>query len=209
MSKLCFLLLLFLLATSLRAQTTRNAEHLTAEIKTKGGEVFRGQITRETADTVFIINDQGKQEFVLRSRIESISYAAHRLADFGEVGITIGTPSGLNLVAGYMWRHVGVRLSGLYLGSISGVQLGIPINIARFESTSHDISLVAATSSITTHQTDVFGGTTEVNHNFTGVGPAYELNAGGFYLELGLLFGSGTYSSPQLAFQIGYVHAFR
>jgi hypothetical protein len=39
-------------------------------------------------------------------------------------------------------------------------------------------------------------------------GLAYNLNWGGFWLEVCLTTESGNYSSPQLCFQIGYVHRF-
>ncbi|MDP4200981.1 MAG: hypothetical protein Q8922_13120 [Bacteroidota bacterium] len=194
MLKLCFYLLVLLVPGSLHAQTQPADDHLTAEITTLSGQIINGHISRETADSVFISDEDGRPFLVLRSTIMTINYTRHRWSDFGEFGLTIGTPAMFNVVAGYFGRRAGVRFSGLYLGGISGFQLGIPINITRSENTSQDISLLLATTM--THQ--------QIEHDFYGIGPAYELNSAGFYLELGFLFGE-----LKPAIQIGYVHAFR
>ena len=40
------------------------------------------------------------------------------------------------------------------------------------------------------------------------IGIAYNLNYKDFYLEAGITSGSGSYSNPQIMFQIGYVYRF-
>lgn len=129
---------------------------------------------------------------------------------WSEFGGVLGSPAGGNFVVGARWPSVGLRLSGAYWGtSLYGAQLAVPINVARSENTSHNIAPFVSESHLTstkTYYTSYGPIDLATPEEWTCVGLAYELNTHGFDLEFGLDVGTGDFSNPQLAFQIGYVH---
>ena len=185
-----------------------------ASILTTTGSTYRGQIVHESPDTVILLAKDGNTLTILRRNIASIDYHWQPINKFWELGAVFGTPAGLNLIAGYHFEMVGLRFGFGYWGSnLYGAEISIPITLYRGEHSTHDVAIVAWTSSIDAPETeyDYFGESyvTTVHKTFTGIGPAYQVNLNGFSGELGLAFGSGTFSSPQLMLQLGYVYQFR
>jgi hypothetical protein len=99
-----------------------------------------------------------------------------------EVGLTLGTPAGLNLNLGFWGTEsipLLVRASGMYYGSLKGFQgdLGLVSNGSGFR------PFVAA--SFVTTKID----TSTDYLSYTGIGPTVGFNAGGLLLQGGLAFG--------------------
>jgi|GEM_PF-954171 hypothetical protein len=192
-----------------------NADTSYAFIETVSGSHFYGHIVNESLDTVFLVTDDGVSMKLPRSSISAIDYKATKIPDhFWAFGGVFGTPAGGNFVVGSYWRRTGVRLAVGYWGStLAGIELSLPVNLYRSEHTSHDVAFVAWSSVIESTETsyDAFGGPYQytTSRSFTGYGPAYQVNLSGFSGEFGLAFGSGDFSSPQIMFQLGYVHEFR
>lgn len=110
---------------------------------------------------------------------------------YGEIGGSVGTPSGLHLVGGYRQDKFGARLTAGYLGNLWGLQLGAGLRKDSDKGGTHgfDLNLGAM---------DVDGA------GFKYVEPAYSFHGKrGFFAEVGLGLGVGDFSNPQLLFQIG------
>ncbi|HWF45292.1 MAG TPA: hypothetical protein VG537_11680 [Candidatus Kapabacteria bacterium] len=212
-----FALALLLAATGpLHAQQNSLPRQGLASIETVSGATYYGSIVRESPDTVFLKTEDNASVELLRNTIASINYEATKLPNhYWAVGGVLGTPAGGNFVVGSYWEHLGVRLSFGYWGdALAGFELSLPINLYRSEHTSHDIALVLLYTQIGTTEQD-FDWNTGLPYNYTfertfaGIGPAYQVNLSGFSGELGLTFGSGDFSNPELIFQLGYVYEFR
>jgi hypothetical protein len=123
------------------------------------------------------------------------------------LGVSLGAPAALNLVAAYDPHWVAVRLSGMHYGALRGVQLSvIPLRLS-----SHDLSVGVS----------IAGGHTAVRH---GVGPmshvvtdevsyvagGLSLSWRGLFLEPAVWWGRTTTtadSGPLI--QLGYVRGIR
>lgn len=115
---------------------------------------------------------------------------------YTELGVNLGTPAGLNLALGNWFGRFGVRASGMVYGrKLNGIQgnLGFKLsdNINRSD-------VLAA----------IFGSLNIEKDNWSYFGLVYELNLSGFFFHAGLTAGSGSFSTPQLAVQLGYMHRF-
>ncbi len=110
-----------------------------------------------------------------------------------EVGLSLGLPAGINTGLGLWAGRLGVRAWGCYLGpAIHGVQLGAGFDFAG-ERTSNAVMLIVGYSRLT------FG-------EWAYGGVAYDLRTDlGFFFELGMTVGYGSFSSPQLHLQLGYL----
>ena len=124
----------------------------------------------------------------------SASLATPRLAEaraYGEIGGSVGTPSGLHLIGGYRQDKFGARLAGGYLGDLFGLQVGAGLRLDNDKGATHGF--------------DVNLGTLNVDGaGFKYIEPAYSFHGRrGFFAEVGLGVGVGDYNNPQLLFQIG------
>ena len=131
-----------------------------------------------------------------------------------EIGLTLGTPAGLNLVLGY-W-DVGasvpwlVRVSGMSYGSnLEGIQGDLGWVFFEHE---HFKQYLAATFTAGRNHNDV------TTHHMTLGGPTYGFNLYGFAVQAGLGFGTydnvhddgtlGDTYNVQLLAQVGYTFLF-
>jgi hypothetical protein len=210
------LLLFFVPIASYGQAATKSDNPGFASIEMQSGADYYGHIVRESPDTVFLQTQDGTSMELPRKSIESIDYNAAIIHNsYWAMGGVFGTPAGGNFVIASYGRHVGVRFSFGYWGdNLAGAEISLPINIYRSEHTSHDIALVAWASQIGSTETNYDWNTGapyqySVTKSFLGFGPAYQVNLSGFAGELGITFGSGDYGSPQIIFQLGYVHEFR
>jgi hypothetical protein len=169
----------------------------------KNGSKIRGTIIEQVPNKQLTIQTRDGSEFVYTfDEIEVIrkeSAEEYRLdlmhTEYPELGVNFGTPGGLNLAAGYWFGTVGLRLSGMYLGDIAGVQGNVGFKLSDNSTRSHVLAAVFGTSEVE-------------RKNWTYIGGVYELNLSGFFLQAGATIGSGDFTSPQLIFQIGYMHRF-
>jgi len=136
-----------------------------------------------------------------------------------EFGVTLGTPAGLNLVLG-VWGvqslPIVARISGGFFGNdLSGIQLELGFRLSHTRNFRHALSL----GFVHTEANFLF-----TKMNWTGIGPLYVLNWGGFSFQTGLTFGSGEskdtldlfstttpdppkpISSPRLVLSLGYTY---
>ena len=184
--------------------------HSHAVLKMQGGDTYRGAIERESGDSVWLRTEDGVSMTLPRSSLALIQYdAGSYVGGFSEFGVVLGTPAGANLVAGYHWDRIGLRLNGGWLPDIIGAQIGVPITLVRGSVTSLDVSPIFQTYHHTSHFPDGFGGDIAISKTFTGWGVASEVNINGFSIELGMLFETPGLQWPAPAIQMGYVHEFR
>ena len=117
-------------------------------------------------------------------------------ASYPELGITLGTPSGLNLAGGGWNGRFGVRATGMFYGpSFYGFQTTLGFKLLDDPKTLHSVGLA-------------FGTFRWEFDDWTSVGAVYNTNFRGFFLETGLEVGRGDFSSPQFVLQIGYMRRF-
>jgi hypothetical protein len=197
-------LLLLICFGSSRAQQARTDSSYAAIISSEG-PIYWGRILEETGDTVFFRSDDGIAMQLPRAAIDEILYGKKHINSFWEAGVVLGTPALINIVGGYQWKSIGIRVSGLYGGRDSyGLQVSAPYNLYRGLHSSHDVSVLymdAPTISLSADNGATFT-------PYRGVGLAYDLILSGFCFEVGLLKFT---SSPDFSIlaQIGYVYQFR
>ena len=173
-----------------------------ATIVTNDGNKIIGDIIEEQSEWIIIKSPKDLEIKIPRSKITSIFYenALYR-KKYPVFGMTIGTPAALNLVWGYYFENYGIRCSGLYLDTVSGIQLNALRKLKETPNFLQNASILAG-SAFTINNEDRI----EKYWNYIGVG--YDLNWYGFFFELDITVGSGSYSSPQMGLQIGYVHRY-
>lgn len=205
-------------------------------ITTKEGKEYRGSVVDERGDAVTLLTADSVRMIVPRSQIRTIVYADEVVAGgpapatsdaaappsapppvaappiveksaFPVFGGTLGTPGGLNLVAGYYFNGWGVRLSGMYLSTINGLEFELLRNIGRNGLFSHNIHVGIGRSHVEL-ESERYAGVYEV-YDWRYMMAGYDFNWNSFYVSASLSAGSGDFSSPQLLFQLGYVKEFR
>jgi hypothetical protein len=129
------------------------------------------------------------------TRVSSSAPARLKRKKFPEVGISIGTPAGLNFSLGYWFGAVNGRISGMYWGRLNGLQGDFGYRMFDNGRWNHALALVV-------------GRLENEDGHWLYVGPAYELRFGGLFLEGGLAIGSGIYTGPQVVVQFGYSYRF-
>jgi hypothetical protein len=125
---------------------------------------------------------------------------------FVSYGFVLGTPAGINLSFGYQSNRFGFRVSGFYLPTVSGIQGNYFFELSRSSSFASFISLCLVASKIDNKENPYWGNSYSKISSWEGYGINLGMNWGGFFLELGSTWGSGSYSSPQLALQLGYIY---
>ncbi len=129
----------------------------------------------------------------------------------GEFGAVIGTPGVVNVV---MAAHTGgflFKFSGGFLGSGTyGAQFEVGYKFYEEDETYHGFGLGIGHSVLTTNDDDgYYRYPNSKRHVWDYAAISYLLNTRGLYINLGLSHGQGSYPSPQLLFQIGYVFQIR
>ncbi len=203
-----FILLLLMYS----AGFSQDAERF-AKIQTDEGKEYSGKIISENS-TQIVIEDGSTQITVLKTQISNIQYynslkeLRTTKQSFSFLGLTILQPGGINLVAGREFGRFGARIAAGYIGAAAGIQANFLVNLSRSKSFNHHVSLGAGTSYIDTPDS-YYGSSYTIHRTWQYIGGFYDLNYSGFFLETGLEVGSGSFSNPQLALQIGYVYEFR
>lgn len=187
---------------------------------------MNGVIIKEDSASVVIRTASGVESMVKRSFIAQITYDTSVLtvdriteekvtkgkdSTTWSVGATIGTPAGLNIRFGFGNGKSAFHFSGGYWGNIIGLQINPMLALYSDERTFQYFSGMIGTSHIGDSDLLYSGGGYRVvsrPKNWTYLGLGYVLHSRGFLLEAGLSAGLGSFSSPQLMLQIGYVHQF-
>jgi len=130
---------------------------------------------------------------------------------YSELGITLGTPCGLNLAAGNWHGRFGIKATGMfYAPGVYGLQTTLGFKLSDSHKIRHGVGL--AFGSMQLEYTD-----------WMSAGIVYNMNVKGFFFEAGLAVGrfteesfyihgdyfyscSSSSTSPHLLLQIGYIH---
>lgn len=156
--------------------------------------------TKDGSEYVYNLNEIEK----IRKGVFEINLKSIKEVSYFESGINLGTPSGINGAFGYWNGPIGYRITGMYYGSdLNGIQLNIGFKLSDNTKQMHNLALIAGTLQFKDEN-----GNTEGIMYWKYIGLVYNLNFQGFFLETGLTIGNGSFSSPQLVFQIGYMHRF-
>jgi len=116
-----------------------------------------------------------------------------------ELGVNIGIPSAFNVSLGNWFGPFGLRLSGMSFEKAKGFQVNIEYKLSDNIDRRHGLAAVLGSSKI------ISDGLAK-EWNYFGI--TYELNWSGFFFETGMSAGKGSFSSPQLLLQIGYMYRF-
>ena len=198
MKKLLMLLITLVVAVSLCAADQYDVVNL------KNGSKIIGTIIEQIPNQSLRIRTRDGSEFVYT--FDQIASITKEGLDFGprdirnesyfELGANLGTPAGLNFTLGNWFGPLGLHISGMSYGDrISGIQANFGFKLSDNTNRSHSIAFICGHSNA------------DIN-TWSYYGAAYDLNWGGFFLEAGLTAGSGSYTNPQLALQIGYTYRF-
>ncbi|MGA2296813.1 MAG: hypothetical protein ABSG15_04605 [FCB group bacterium] len=165
-------------------------------------------------DSIYYLNTKiDKENIELNKReISSIEILRKPTSTaYSSFGITLIGPGGLNVVFGYMFSSGGFRIEGGTFNSVYGFQGNFLINLNKSESFESNISLGFGYTSIETDENIYDYGynyNRKVTKDWTYGGIFYDFNFHGVFFEGGLSFGTGSFSSPQLNVQIGYIFRF-
>ncbi|MBA6288837.1 hypothetical protein [Colwellia sp. MB3u-4] len=117
--------------------------------------------------------------------------------DSTSLGLSLGSPAGANFVIKSDELDVPLQISGGYWGDkISGIEVGYNF-YQNNDSFFHSAQIISGYSDIEKNKFK--------SDKWKYVGFSATLKKGGFFMEPGLTFGSGDYSSPQFTFQIGWL----
>lgn len=204
-----------------------SAQTSTATVTTRDGKEYRGRVVTEAGESVTLIGSDSVEVKVPRSQIRAITYgdaSADRPAttpateaaatpppppektSFPVLGVALGTPAGINAIVGYYVDGWGVRMSGMYLSRVNGVEFELLRNIDHKGNFSHNFHIGAGMMYVFIPG-DLF--TLDETYRWRYFSFGYDFNWNSFHLSSGLSIGSGDFRSPQLTLQLGYVKEFR
>ena len=194
----------------------------TCKILLTNGKEFVGEIVAEDSVAIVIKNEFMESQ-ILKSRVRQITYFAAGESASEEytvipvkkekdseviIGATFGTPAVGNIRVGVRSEKAAFHFSGGYWGEVFGFQLNPMLLLSKDEKTYHYLSALLGYSHLESERIYRIGQYTIIDEglNWLYGGVGYVFNTRGFFLELGLSAGSGSFTSPQLMFQIGYVN---
>jgi hypothetical protein len=184
-----------------------------AEILTNDGQKFDGKIILEQPDYILMEIENGVQVKIDRSEIAFIEKEDRRLKtskqEYPILGITYGSPSIVNLVAGYSIPGFGLKAEGADWAGIKGGQVDLSVKLVDNESFLANLSLVGGfiqTSGDSNGFSLWSAGQWAATHwTYDGVG--FDINYGGFAFEADLV--TGPFPNPiAIPIQIGYIQRF-
>lgn len=183
-----------------------------AEIMTNDGQKFDGKILEEEPGYVLMEIEDGVQVRIDKSQIAYLQREDGKkpyVQEYPILGVTYGTPTVLNLVAGYYLSSFGLKLTGAYWGGVKGIQADLSIKLvdddkflANFSLVGGAIGTTSANNGYSLWSSGYWGGT---DWTYGGIG--FDINYGGFVFELDGV--TGDFPNPvALPVQIGYVERF-
>lgn len=211
--RILFIGLVFLNAASGLAQT---------KVTMKDGTVYKGTLVDTNMETLTLLQENGTRIVIQREnvlRLEAYtpggdeSIAPARVSEqqqdyYTTFGLTLGTPAGVNLNLGRYFDQFGLRLSGGYWGTLGGIDLNAMSLLNRGSSFTHELFVGCGYLSIEEEVHDGFWGYYTRVRDWLYLEGGWSCNWSGFFGLIGLSVGSGSFRSPQLVLQIGYVHEF-
>jgi len=183
-----------------RAQTVRV---ITAD------SVYVGTIITDSAS--FIVIQTGKDK-ILFQRDQIIRVERPFLGNKFVFGGTLGTPGGLNFIAGHYWDRSSIRVEAGYMGRYAGIQCDVSNSLYRGVAALLEGGIYVGAGLDTYTEFKGVGGPVLGEYWFH-MGFSLAVNAGGFFLEAGLPIVNSEYrdqygmeKGPPVIVQIGYVH---
>ncbi len=179
----------------------------------KNGTKVTGKIIKFDVDKEVVIKTESGAELQYKmSDVDKIDFKSESFYQYkktsAELGVTLGTPAGLNVVGAKHFDNLMVKASGFYLGkNAKGIQFEIGYKLAEFARTYHAINIVAGVAELRESNAKYINNYIYKSWQYLGV--VYNLNTNGFYLQTGLSHSYGDFPSPQFLLQIGYVYQFR
>ena len=143
------------------------------------------------------------QTLIISLNICTISQAQENEKTYPELGLVVGMPAFINVLGGYWFEPVGLRLSGMYLNNnTNGLQINLGYKVSEKLEKRHIIGLA-------------FGKSQDQGSDYYYLGPTYDFYKNKFFLEAGISkimhVNRGDFSSLPfwIIFQIGYVYNFK
>ena len=199
--------LLFLLITGTAFSQSR--------VRTIDGKEYEGKILHDSSDYLLLRTKDDADVKIAHDQVAVVEYIAGSekrvKASYPLLGISIGSPAGVQIMSGYYFKGFGIRASAGYIGRLYGGQINFMLNLKKHENFTSNLSLIAGYSHFDLgEQTDPFGfriGEDIREWRYGGI--TWDANWSGFFLEAGLSAGSGDFHTPQIVFQIGYLYEFK
>ncbi|HVZ81050.1 MAG TPA: hypothetical protein VHE12_09695 [bacterium] len=183
-----------------------------AEILTNDGQRFKGKVLEETATDYLMEIENGVQVRIGKDQVAHFDAAEapkESLKTYPVLGLTYGTPSVVNLVAGYYLDDFGLKLSGAYWSGVHGLQADLSWKAVDNEKVLVDFSLVGGTvhtaggsNGFSLWSSGDWSGT-----DWTYGGLGFDVNYGGFFFEV--MGVTGNFPNPvAFPYQIGLEERF-
>jgi small nuclear ribonucleoprotein (snRNP)-like protein len=191
----------------------KETKQRSVSIKILSGTEYEGTL-KTFNDSMFVLLTSEKNEvFIKRNEVLTLELNnPYDKSGYSMLGITAITPGGINLLFGQHFGKFGIRLQGGLLPlsrTMWGFQGNLLYNFQKSESFENNISLAFGQLNIPINKGfSPWEGTIYENGDWTYGAVCYDFNTGGFFLEVGLSFGTGYFSNPQALLQLGYVYRF-
>ncbi len=191
--------------------SSNNSAQAVDIIYLKDGSRVLGTIIENIPDQKVVIRlmDGYSERVFTYDKIERINSISLKDLSYREIGVTIGAPAIINLAIGRWNGPVNFRLSGMFYGNWArGVQFNSGYLLSENPKRSHSLGIIGGIFSWESSEDIQFVGNVKSRSEWKYIGLAYNLYWGKFFLETGLTIGKGSYRSPEVLFQIGYMHRF-
>ncbi len=184
-----------------------------AEIMTNDGQKFDGKILEEGTDDVLMEIENGVQVRIEKSEIAYFQREDNKAKPYAQeypvLGVTYGSPTMVNLVAGYYLSSVGLKFTGAYWGGVKGIQADLSLKLVDDEKFLANFSLVGGaigtTGSSNGYSLWSTGAWSGTDWTYGGIG--FDINYGGFVFEVDGV--TGNFPDPvALPIQIGFAQRF-
>jgi hypothetical protein len=176
------------------------------------GKEFEGELIH-FSDSSAILNTQENNEIRFqRNEIQSLELSSnYNVEGYQMLGVSFLTPGGINLIYGNQFREIGFRLTvGLFPKSYAnlwGLQGNFLYNIKKTRTFETNFSVAVGYMNYPGWSQEEIHYSVNAN-NWTYFAVCYDLNTYGFFFEIGLSVGMGTFKNPSLLMQLGYVYRF-
>jgi len=197
-------LLLFLTPFTLRA----------VEVMTNDGQKFEGKILEEQDDFVLMEIENHVQVKIDRAQIVYIQKEDEtdkRKKEYPLLGVAFGDPALFNLVLGYYWQDMGIKISGGYTGTPWGLQLDLSKRLVNenppFTHSMVNFSLVGGLAGVHGATQGSRWSNTDSSGSWFYGGVGLDLSYGGVFFEVDAVAGNFP-TQFTFPFQIGFMHRF-
>ncbi|MGA2296812.1 MAG: hypothetical protein ABSG15_04600 [FCB group bacterium] len=174
-------------------------KYLNSKIICMGTNIY-GNVLKFNDSTCFVQSKEGKVIEIKRRDINSIEILkSSNIETYPSVGLSIGSPGGINIVLGYMLGAGGIRFqAGSWFTLSYGLQGNLFLNSSKTEFSESNFSLGLGYA---------YDDNGRINSWGYG-GFFYDVNFRGIFFELGVTIKAGSSSNISGSFQLGYFYRF-